>query len=401
MNNPEFYPALLSEYRCFEQERAEQIKAGRHDYCLLTAVLPANDEERLHSRFIYSMINPAGLHYQGNKFLRIFLEQLPEQLRDFIKLDQAVVEREAGNIDLLINDGEHYLIIENKLNAGDQRHQITRYIKHVQERYLPKRADVSKHIAVVYLSKSRKKPSAESQSLIGFDLTDQQLAWQGLTDEKLPAKVKGINLAPGQVIPFVHMGYFPAIKSWASECMEEDIPNGITSAFNDYQAVLKRINQQGSWRNVMTLEQYALNLGEAEQKDMYAFMVEANKSLMDFVSIKLHDELKRIFRVSELAACDAPYRSITPQSLKTWLSKQPNVKSLWRDIACCTADDSMPSKALLFGVEYAYLSELSEDGKVHVSDETRVPYGKVRKILTEKDGLYKFVACVENMLAKP
>ncbi len=130
------FSTLLNQYRGFEQQRSEQIKAGMHDYCLLTSVLPANDEERLHSRFIYSMVNPAGLHYQGSKFLRIFLQQLPQALRDFIKLEQAMVVREKGQIDLLIHDGERYLIIENKLNATDQKYQITRYIKHVREKYL-------------------------------------------------------------------------------------------------------------------------------------------------------------------------------------------------------------------------------------------------------------------------
>lgn len=402
MSHSELVSSLLHHYRSFDQQRTEQIKAGLHDYCLLTSVLPANDEERLHSRFIHSMINPAGLHYQGSKFLRIFLEQLPEQLRGFINLERAVVEREKDKIDLLIHDGERYLIIENKLNAGDQSHQITRYIKHVQERYLSECADVSKHIAVVYLSKSRKNPSTESQSLIGFELKEKHLVWQGLTDEKLPAKVKGINLTQGQSIPFEYMGYFPAIERWASECMMH-APDGINSAFKDYLAVLKRINQQASWRNVMTLDQYALQLNEADQKDIYAFMVEANNNLVDFVSIKLHDELKSIFKVAELVACDDPYRPITPQSLKKWLNKQPNVKSQWSNIACCTADEPQPQpkKGLLLGVDYAYLSELDEKGKVHVSDETRVPYGKVRNMLTEKDGLYKFIACIKSMLAKP
>lgn len=387
MSQSKYYSSLLAQYRSFDLKRSEQIKAGLHDYCLLASVLPANDEERLHSRFIYSMINPAGLHYQGSQFLRVFLEQLPEHLRGFINLERAVVEREKDKIDLLIHDGEHYLIVENKLNAGDQRHQVTRYIKHVRKKFLSEHPDISKKIAVVYLSKSRKQPSVESQSLVGFELIEQKLVWQGLADEQLPEKIKGINLAKKQVIPFVHMGYFPAVECWASECMKL-APEGVNSAFNDYLNVLKRINRQGSWRNVMTLEQFTAQLEDAEQKDMYAFMVEANKNLVDFVSMKLYSELNRVFKVTDpklgLTACEEPYRPITVQSLKKWLSKQPNTKKHWRDVACCTLDDSMPRKGLLLGLDYAYVSELNEEGKVRIGADTRVPYGKVRSILTEK-----------------
>ncbi len=258
--------------------------------------------------------------------------------------------------------------------------------------------DVSNNIAVVYLSKSRKKPSEDSKSLIGFELTDQQLVWQGLADEDSAKKLDGFNLTLGQSIPFIHMGYFPAVERWASECMMH-APDGINSAFKDYLAVLKRINRQASWRNVMTLDQYALGLKEEDQKDMYAFMVEANKSLVDFAAIKLHDELKRIFDVSELVACD-PYREITPLTLKNWLSKRPNVQRKWRDIACYTTDESKPKKVLLLAVECAYLSQLNEEGKVSGGDGNRVPYGNIRKILTEKDGLYKLIKAIESMLAK-
>src|SRR5690554_2489069 len=152
-----------------------------------------------------------------------------------------MVVREKDQIDLLIHDGERYLIIENKLNATDQKYQITRYIKHVREKYLSEHTDVSNNIAVVYLSKSRKKPSEDSKSLIGFELTDQQLVWQGLADENPVKKLDGFNLTLGQSIPFIHMGYFPAVERWASECMMH-APDGINSAFKDYLAVLKRIN---------------------------------------------------------------------------------------------------------------------------------------------------------------
>lgn len=396
--------SLLHHYRSFDQQRTEQIKAGLHDYSLLAAVLPVNDEERLHTRFIYSMINPAGLHYLGNRFLSVFLQQLPEQLRDFINIEQAVVEREKDQIDLLIHDGERYLIIENKLNAADQKYQITRYIKHVRDRYLSEHEEISGRIAVIYLSKSKKKPSKESNSLAGFKLVEQQLIWQGLTDEDSIKKLEGINLAKGQAIPFVHMGYSPEIERWASKCMI-NAPDGINSAFKDYLAVLKRINHQDSWRNVMTLDQYALQLKKEDQEDVYAFMVDAQESLVNFISIKLHQELLRIFNIgefmgnTELTACKGQPHLITPRTIKNWLNKKGN-RDKWKNITCYTEITSGVKVGLLLGTRYATVSVLDSDGKVDYSELNRIGKGSVRSMLLEKKGLYDFVRSIEDRLKK-
>lgn len=393
-------PTLLSLYQKFEKLRSEQIQAGTHDYCLLTAVLPANNEERLHSRFIYSMINPTGLHYKGNLFLKHFLQQLPHPLNTFINLDQAVVAREKGCIDLLIHDGIRYLIIENKLNAIDQNHQITRYIKYVQDSYLNNEDSLSDHIAVVYLSKNRSKPTKSSNSLIGFELKGQEIEWQGLPEEQTNnSQLKGIRLAQGQSLPFVHMGYFPAIENWAKQCLEI-APNGIDNAFQDYLRVLDRIHPKRVWRKIVTLDQYTLSLSEEKQKQIYAFMVEANNNLINFVALKLYEELKKLFNVDELIAFENLYSPLTLDSLKRWLAKGPGNKSEWRDIACITSEDTYPRKGLLLGVDYAYLSEITEDGKILTSKESRIRYGKVRNILNQKEGLYRFVDELQKALAR-
>lgn len=395
---------LLKHYRNFVIQKEEEINKGLHDYCLLTSVLPANDEVRLHTRFIYSMINPDGLHYKGREFLEVFLQQLPKPLQGFINLEQAVVEREKDNIDLFIHDGEHYLIIENKLDAGDQPFQISRYIRDVRQKYLPECQDVSNNIAVVYLSKSKTKPSKDSNSLAGFKLVNQQLIWQGLTDAGSIKKLEGINLTKGQAIAFVHMGYSQAIEAWAKECMAF-APDGINSAFEDYLAVLQRINNPSTWKKVMTLDQYVLGLNEQDQKETYEFMVEAQKSLVDFVAIKLHQELLHIFNSGDsktntsLVACDGHPRSITPQTIKKWLNKTGNKKH-WSNIACSMQGKTGAKIGLLLGVNYASLSVLDADGKVDYSQNNRVGEGFARAKLLAKNGVYDFVKDIENKLTE-
>ena len=76
----------------------------------------------------------------GNAFLCQFLQldQIKEQ-SDYIQSDKVnqkdIVERhigqatenEGGRLDIIIEDGNHAVIIENKIYAADQKHQLLRY----------------------------------------------------------------------------------------------------------------------------------------------------------------------------------------------------------------------------------------------------------------------------------
>ena len=94
-------------------------------------------EVSLHSSLIASLLRP-DKHGAGRKFLAAFLKMpalnLPE---GFLNLDKVIVEQEkyiglkkddsGGRIDLLLTDGNNHIIIENKIYAGDQEHQLLRY----------------------------------------------------------------------------------------------------------------------------------------------------------------------------------------------------------------------------------------------------------------------------------
>ena len=94
-------------------------------------------EVGLHSTFIASLLR-SGQHGAGTKFLEAFLRMprlgLPA---DFFDIDNVKVEQEkrigtttddeGGRIDLILSDGNNTLIIENKIYAKDQWHQLLRY----------------------------------------------------------------------------------------------------------------------------------------------------------------------------------------------------------------------------------------------------------------------------------
>ena len=95
------------------------------------------EEVRLHSAFIAELLNPKGSHGLSYRFLQAFLKiiDLPNDYIDYHRCSQNIVERvigpvtdkEGGRIDIIIEDGNHAVIIENKIYAGDQTNQMLRY----------------------------------------------------------------------------------------------------------------------------------------------------------------------------------------------------------------------------------------------------------------------------------
>ena len=64
--------------------------------------------------------------------------------RDYIsKCNTNIVERDigrrtettGGRIDIILEDGEHAIIIENKIYATDQHHQLLRYNNYGKQRF--------------------------------------------------------------------------------------------------------------------------------------------------------------------------------------------------------------------------------------------------------------------------
>ena len=96
-----------------------------------------SEEVRLHSAFIAELLNPKGSHGTGYRFLQAFLEivGIPDGYLDLVHCSQNITERsigrttktEGGRIDIIIEDGNHAVIIENKIYAIDQKNQLLRY----------------------------------------------------------------------------------------------------------------------------------------------------------------------------------------------------------------------------------------------------------------------------------
>lgn len=174
----EFFDEFEKVYKEYENKVKERRARGIHDYNVFDVL---ETKEVKHSKFIASLLDPKGLHYQGDLFLREFVkicvsndfEFDTSRAKVYIEYGDTKGRREYGDtkgrIDIYITDDNKHIIIENKIcNANDQDKQIYRYIETIKKENLSLDND---GILVLYLTPNDgKTPSKES--LNGFKIKD-------------------------------------------------------------------------------------------------------------------------------------------------------------------------------------------------------------------------------------
>ena len=129
------YRLLLSETALFY----ERHEAGRRDpFNVFSVLRSGHDEVNLHSRFLHALLDYRQQPDEYRKNLEDFLRSIVGI--DKLYPDDAIVERESDNIDILIRDRSSMqaVVIENKIWAGDQHEQLWRYAKRLKEQgYTP------------------------------------------------------------------------------------------------------------------------------------------------------------------------------------------------------------------------------------------------------------------------
>ena len=170
--------------RKIKEQRKEKFERGEN-YNIFNDLGFMSDEVHLHSMFLANLLNPKGSHGQRGKFLEAFLKMLqksfPAISADKLELDitNASVEvekyigrqtdSEGGRIDIYLTDGKHSIIIENKIYAGDQHHQMLRYWNYEMSQ---KGDDTEKSFVLIYLTLDGCSPSKES---LGEDLKENDI----------------------------------------------------------------------------------------------------------------------------------------------------------------------------------------------------------------------------------
>lgn len=234
MRKVDSWEELFAALDAFEDEQAAQKQQGLNDFNLLSSVLSVNDEVRLHTRFIYSLLNPRGKHYQGTRFLELFLEAIGRQ--DWLDLSSVTVLKEhcpdgqQDQIDLWITDGKRQIVIENKLNAQDQKRQVARYLEAVGATDSAPAEDA----LFIYLTKNRQSPSAFGLG----DLSVCQQTWRLLDANKAA-------VAHYQNLSYRRYTQQNSIHTWLESCIQAVRPQShIAWALHDYQTVVERATKE-------------------------------------------------------------------------------------------------------------------------------------------------------------
>jgi len=122
-----------------------------------------------HTPFLINLLNPNGSHGQANLFLESFIHKfIPKEKKDYFILtdinDYHIEEEKPfqnGRIDIYIQsidtNQKFVIIIENKLLAGDQQHQLKRYFD-----FLKARNFKDEHMMMFYLTIEGNDPSPYS-----------------------------------------------------------------------------------------------------------------------------------------------------------------------------------------------------------------------------------------------
>jgi hypothetical protein len=223
--NIEKLESMLKQIKFLSDKLEAKKLRGNNDYNLFLALLDINDEVRLHSRFIYSLLDTSSPHYQKELFLELFIKACG--LDDFgLNLQTAKVYKEYENIDIYITDGTKHIILENKINAGDQEAQIKRYIKTVQ-----KENDGEAEIYVLFLSLQGRAPS--DYSLDGLKIKDSKI----------------IDENSNEVAKFKAISYNKEIMKWLGSCLDEagNLAN-LAAVISQYKNVIEKI--YGTYKGV-------------------------------------------------------------------------------------------------------------------------------------------------------
>lgn len=243
LNHPEIWEIV-------RQNNKIKLHKNEVSYNLFTISSYNSYLENFHSDIIASLLDPKGLHQQGNTFLYLFIEFLNESYSFNISngdFQNSIVSRETGRLDIWIRDevSKQSIIIENKINnAADMEEQIDRYFSYAQD---ARKYEVK---AVVYLSLdgSKKAPA---------------------TIEKLDEYVRNIGA-------FTNLGN-DLVNGWLQPCLKSHGNTDSLSVIHQYIKLIKHLANHKMDTN--TIEKYYEFLNTHNGFEIANTVVEMNSKI--------------------------------------------------------------------------------------------------------------------------
>jgi len=234
-------------------------------------------EVTTHSPILAELLNPKGKHGQGAAFLRLFLARFDvhgfdaESETATMKMEYytgPVTEKSGGRIDIVVKDGKGSIIsIENKIYAGDQENQMTRY------------RDFDPKANLFYLTLDGRKPS---------NLTENEL-------NRIQCKC---------------ISYAEDILAWLKECRKDAacLPN-VREIISQYIHLIEELTNQ-STTILMNKELIEEIIKAPESLRAFYTLRDAEAAVQTELIARLDAKLDDLARISGLDREDPPLRDL-------------------------------------------------------------------------------------------
>ena len=242
---------FFEKIKLFKEEQKKQKQRGLNDYNMVNVVRKENAEVGMHSNVIYSLIDPNGLHYQDDLFLRIFIKNVLEinDFGDILSVQAEESTNENRRVDFTIKSNNYYIGIEMKVDASDLENQISHYYDDLKEKASK---DSNQEVIIYYLTKNGKDASLHSHN--------NEVKYRKISFEK-------------------------HILNWIENCQKEvkNITN-LNEAFENYKDIVKKITNKYEGR-VMSLKNELLKneeYFELAKQISEAFQEAKNEKINEF-----------------------------------------------------------------------------------------------------------------------
>ena len=108
--------------------------------------------ELKHCSFLRWLLDPRGSHYQGDLFLKRFIErylpkEIPKEELSSCKVKSEDSYSDAGRVDISITGRSFIIVIEAKIDTGEREEQLSDY------------RNISENVVIVFLTKDGRKPT--------------------------------------------------------------------------------------------------------------------------------------------------------------------------------------------------------------------------------------------------
>lgn len=205
------FSAINEQYAAAKERDSKRREQGEL-FNIFNILKLQSNEVRLHSALLAELLCPNGSHGASSLFLKAFLKVIGED-EDYIKAPVAknITERyigkktktDGGIVDIIIEDGNHAIIIENKIYAPDQGNQLVRYYNYGKKKF-------PNGFKLLYLT------------LHGDDASDNSLGGKGIEPQNI--------------------SYANEIIDWLEQCSElaKDRDNAKT-IINQYKELVKEL----------------------------------------------------------------------------------------------------------------------------------------------------------------